>query len=223
MAMRPGQDRKRGGEAIYEPFQGEILPISALGTLEYCLRKFYYHVVQGETPFDDQTSTRHMARQRASQAAARLDAETGIETTRLYLYSETLHLSGYADVMKEHAGLLVPVEYKHDQHGEWPGDQIQLCARALCLEEMQPDKPRLLSGYIAYPGMRQHVKIPLDMALRARTREAIAQAFQIAARHAPPPPLSGSLRARCSTCSLFALCLPEEVQWLHARQREHTL
>jgi CRISPR-associated protein Cas4 len=208
---------------MHEPFQGEVLPISALGTLEYCQRKFYYHIVQGETPFDDQMPAKHIARQRVSQAAARLEAETTIETTRLYLYSETLHLSGFADVIEEHVGLLVPVEYKHDQQGEWPGDQIQLCARALCLEEMQPDKPRLLYGYIAYPGIRQRVKIPLDLPLRARTREAIAQAFQVAAQHVPPSPLSGSLVARCSTCSLFALCLPEEVQWLHARQREQTL
>jgi CRISPR-associated protein Cas4 len=208
---------------MHEIFQREVLPLSSLGTLEYCPRKFYYQVVQGETPFDDQMSAEHMARKRIPQAEARLGEESTIETTHLSLYSETLHLSGFVDVVEEHTGLLVPVEYKYNQQDDWPGDQIQFCARALCLEEMQPDKPLLVYGYIAYPDTRQRRKVLFDPQLRARTREAIAQAFQIAARQAPPSPLSGSLVARCSKCSLFSLCLPEEVQWLHARQRERSL
>ena len=47
-----------------------------------------------------------------------------------------LHLSGFADVVEENEGHLTPIEYKKGKMGEWLNDHVQLCAQALCLEEM---------------------------------------------------------------------------------------
>ncbi|HEY1353491.1 MAG TPA: CRISPR-associated protein Cas4 [Ktedonobacteraceae bacterium] len=199
---------------MYETFQQEALPISSLGALEYCPRKFYYQIVQGEMPGADLMVAEPLACQGIPQAGAHLTESAATATTRLYLYSESLHLTGFADVLEESAGVLVPVEYRPGSPGDWPGDRIQLCARALCLEEMRPGKP-LLYGYISYIDAHRRVRVPFDPPLRARTRETIARALQVAARHTPPSPLSGPLMARCPGCSLFALCLPGEVQALH--------
>jgi CRISPR-associated exonuclease Cas4 len=144
--------------------------------------------------------------------------EGDIEITRLYLYSEKLHLTGFADVVEERAGVLIPVEYKHGRGGNWINEHIQLCAQALCLEERQPGKSPIAYGYIYYVGSRRRVKVPFTPQLRARTKAAIAQAFQVAARQAPPPPLSGQLAARCPPCSLLPLCLPEEVRLLRSKK-----
>ncbi len=196
----------------------EMIPISSLNALEYCPRCFYYQVVQGETLVNEFVLEGQIAHQRVHQEGTRVTAEGVIETTRLYLYSETLHLSGFADVIEERAGVVIPVEYKHGQQGNWLNEHIQLCAQALCLEERQPGKPAIASGYIYYIASRRRVQVPFTPQLRARTKAAIARAFRVAALETPPPPLSGKLTTRCPPCSLLPLCLPEEVRMLGAKK-----
>ncbi len=198
----------------------EMIPISSLNALEYCPRSFYYQFVQGEMLVNEFVLEGQLAHQRVHQAGTRTTGEGEIETTRLYLYSETLHLTGFADVVEERAGVFLPVEYKHGHQGNWLNEHIQLCAQALCLEERQPGKPLIAYGYIYYVGSRRRVKVPFTPQLRARTKAAIAQAFQVAARQTPPPPLSGELAARCPPCSLLPLCLPEEVRQLRSQKEK---
>ena len=200
------------------PSSEEMLSISSLNALEYCPRKFYYQFVQGEMLVNEFVLEGTLAHQRVDQAGTHPIAEGAIQTTRLYLYSEALHLSGFADVIEEKAGVLVPVEYKHGQQGQWLNDHIQLCAQALCLEERQPGKPPIAYGYIYYVGSRRRVQVKFTPQLRASTRAAITQALQVAARETPPPPLSGAMAARCPNCSLLPLCLPEEVRMLQGRK-----
>src|SRR5690349_14229666 len=93
--------------------QIETIPISSLNALEYCPRSFYYQVVQGEILENEFVLEGQLARRRLHQAGTRTTAQDEIETTSLYLYSETLHLSGFADVVEERAGEVIPIEYKH--------------------------------------------------------------------------------------------------------------
>ena len=197
-----------------------MIPISSLNALEYCPRSFYYQVVQGEMPVNEFVLEGQLAHQRVHQAGSHTTAEGEIEITRLYLSSEALHLTGFADVIEERAGVLIPVEYKHGHQGNWLNEHIQLCAQALCLEERQPGKPPIAYGYIYYIGSRRRVKVPFTPQLRARTKAAITQAFRVAALETAPPPLSGKLAARCPPCSLLPVCLPEEVRQLQARRKE---
>ncbi len=192
----------------------ELIPISSLNALEYCPRSFYYQVVQGESQVNELVLEGQLAHQRVHQAGTRTTQTGEIETTRLYLYSETLHLTGFADVVEEHAGVFLPVEYKHGPQGNWLNEQVQLCAQALCLEERLPHKPSIAYGYIYYVASRRRVQVPFTPQLRARTRAAITRAFQVAACATPPPPLSGELTVRCPSCSLLHVCLPEEVRQL---------
>ena len=198
------------------PFM-ETIPISALNALEYCPRSFYYQVVQGEMLVNEFVLEGQLAHERVHQAGTR-SIEGEIETTNLYLYSETLHLTGFADVVEERAGVFIPVEYKHGQKGSWINEHIQLCAQALCLEERQPGKLQVAYGYIYYVGSRRRVQVLFTPQLRARTKAAITQALQVATRETPPPPLAGELANRCPPCSLLPLCLPEEVRMLQSRK-----
>jgi CRISPR-associated exonuclease Cas4 len=194
----------------------DMIPISALNALEYCPRSFYYQVVQGETLVNEFVLEGQLAHQRVHQAGMRVTAEGVIETTRLYLASETLHLSGFADVIEERAGVVIPVEYKHGHQSNWLNEHIQLCAQAICLEEHLPGKPPITYGYIYYVASQRRVKVPFTQQLRVRTMAAIAQAFRVAAFEIPPPPLTGQLAARCPPCSLLPICLPEEVKLLQS-------
>ncbi len=197
----------------------ERLPISALNAVVYCPRKFHYQFVQGETLTNVLMLEGTLLHQRVHQAGTHTTATGEVQTTRLYLYSDALRLSGFADVVEERAGVLIPVEYKHGKAGPWQSDQVQLCAQAFCLEERQPGQPPIPYGYIYYAGSHRRVEVPFTPELRTSTRAAIAHAWQVAALSTPPPPLEGKLVARCPNCSLRPACLPDEVRLLKAKKR----
>src|SRR5690242_12492273 len=104
----------------------EMLPISSLGALEYCPRSFYYQVVQGEMAVNEFVLEGQLAHQQVHQPGTHATAEGTIEITHLYLYSEELRLTGFADVIEEQAGMLIPVEYKRSHQGNWLNEHIQL-------------------------------------------------------------------------------------------------
>jgi CRISPR-associated exonuclease Cas4 len=214
------QQKTAGRKAKMETPQVEMIPISALNALEYCPRKFYYQFVQGEEIVNEFVLEGTLAHQEVDQAGTNTTAEGVVRTTRLYLASETLHLTGFADVVEERAGVVVPVEYKRGKQGHWLNDHVQLCAQALCLEERQPGKPPLAYGYIFSIGSQRRTQVAFTPQLQARTRAVIAQALKVAAMETPPLPLTGPLTARCPNCSLLPLCLPEEVRLLQANKQK---
>lgn len=192
----------------------EAIPLSYLNALEYCPRRFYYEFVQGDMLVNEFVLEGTLLHQRADEPGLHVSEEGAVTINRLYLNSETLRLSGFADIVEEVDGVLIPVEYKHGKEGKWLNDHIQLCAQALCLEERQPEKPPIPYGYIFYYGSRKRVQVHFTATLRAKTRATIELAMQTALQATPPRPLEGKLAARCRDCSLHALCLPEEVKLL---------
>jgi CRISPR-associated exonuclease Cas4 len=90
------------------------------------------------------------------------------------------------------------------RHGDHP--DLQLCAQALCLEEMLGVAvPR---GAIYYHALRRRHEVVLDSPLRARTLEAVAAIrAMLASQELPPAPND----ARCPKCSLLDVCLPNVV------------
>ncbi len=198
----------------------DSIPISALNTLEYCPRRFYYQFVQSDMVINEFVLEGTLLHRRVNQAGTQTVGQDVMQTTRLYLYSEELRLSGFTDVIEEQGGLLIPVEYKHGQQGEWLNDAIQLCAQALCLEERRPGEAPIPYGYIFYAGSRRRVQVDFSAELRAKTRAAIELAFQVAALEKPPLPLEPPLTARCPNCSLVSLCLPDEVKLLRSRKEK---
>ena len=83
----------------------EMIPISALNTLEYCSRKFYYQFVQGETLVNEFMLEGIVAHQQVHQTGTHMTGEGVIQTTQVYLASETLHISGFADLVEDIANI----------------------------------------------------------------------------------------------------------------------
>lgn len=202
----------------------DTLPISSLNALEYCPRRFYYQFVQADSLVNEFVLEGTILHRRVHQQGTRT-IEGEPQMTRLYLCSETLRLSGYADVIEEREGLPVPIEYKHGKQGIWLNDAIQLCAQAFCLEELLSERSQegtgvtLLYGYIYYAGSQRRVRVNFTETLRARTRATIEQALLVATREEVPPPLDSALARRCINCSLKPLCLPDEVKRLQSQQK----
>jgi CRISPR-associated exonuclease Cas4 len=199
---------------------GEALSISFLNALEYCPRRFYYECVLGE--FIENAHTLEGTMRHEVSDSGRTTTEDGVTVRRrVWIRSKRLQLSGFADVVEEEDGLLTPIEYKKGKMGEWLNDHVQLCAQALCLEEMRDCT--IPHGYIFYIGSARREEVVFTAALRRYTEETIRLAFTLIEQGKLPPPLAGkqtqrsplpTLHPRCRDCSLEPLCLPREVMML---------
>jgi CRISPR-associated exonuclease Cas4 len=180
------------------------VPISAVEHYSYCPRQCgLIHV--------EQTYEENVFTMRGSLAHERVDsgddaASRGVRVVRgIPLWSERLRLRGKADLVELRPEGPYPVEYKvgrrHGHHAD-----LQLCAQALCLEEMLGvNVPR---GAIFYHAVRRRHEVEIDVELRERTRAVIAAIHDLLARQELPPAPND---ARCPNCSLLHACLPSVV------------
>jgi CRISPR-associated exonuclease Cas4 len=178
--------------------------ISAIEHYSYCPRQCA--LIHVEQTFDENLYTI-----RGKLMHARVDSGTdepirGVETLRgIPLWSEHYGLRGKADAVEWHAGVPYPVEYKVGRRNGIHTD-VQLCAQALCLEEMLGVAvPR---GAIYYGTTRRRHEVRFDAALREQTLAFIeAIRSMLAAQQLPAAPND----ARCPNCSLLHSCLPDVV------------
>jgi CRISPR-associated exonuclease Cas4 len=145
--------------------------------------------------------------EQVNQPGDELMAE-GIRVERsLPLYSHRLKLKGIADVIEFLAdGSAYPVEYKSGSRKEREPDEIQLCAQALCLEEML-DRP-VPKGALFYYGSRRRREVDINENLRSLTIQAIADTRAMLQSRRLPVPVNDQ---RCPNCSLLETCMPEAV------------
>lgn len=193
------------------------LAISYLNALEYCPRRFYYECALSEFVENAHVVEGTMRHERSDEGRATTE-DGKLVMRRVWVGSERLHLSGFADVVEEREGQLTPVEYKKGKMGEWLNDHVQLCAQALCLEEML--HCQIPHGYIFYFGSARREQVVFDEQLRQHTEEAVRLAFTLLEQGELPLPLIGrqmrkdtlpALHPKCRDCSLEPLCMPREV------------
>jgi CRISPR-associated protein Cas4 len=198
------------------------LSISFLNALEYCPRRFYYECIRGEFLDNAHTVEGTQLHERSDSGQTTHDGDITVRR-RVWVWSERLRLSGFADVVEEQQGTLIPIEYKKGKMGNWINNHIQLCAQALCLEEMR--QIAIPVGYIFYSQSGRREKIPFDTQLRQDTEAAIKTAFTLIEQNILPPPLKNvtkrqrqtfTLHKKCHDCSLEPLCLPREINRLSA-------
>src|SRR5437879_999418 len=140
----------------------EALSLSYLNALEYCPRRFYYECVLSE--FIDNHHTLEGTLRHERSDSGQTTSDHGLVTMRrVWVWSHRLHLSGFADVVEEQDGQFIPIEYKKGKMGEWLNDHVQLCAQALCLEEMLQTTIPL--GSIFYFGSARGEEVPFSEAL----------------------------------------------------------
>lgn len=182
----------------------DFIFLSALNQYDYCPRRCYYLFV--ENTFIDNEHTVEGSLQHTRANSGEVSSREGtLQLRSVYLYARRLGICGKADVIEEKEGELYPIEHKKGRRGEWRNDALQLCAQALCLEEMK-GKP-VARGYIYYAttGRRQEVEFTPE--LRQQTIDTIAAVRKlIESGERPPNPYT----PRCKGCSLYDICLPKE-------------
>ncbi|ROV56214.1 CRISPR-associated protein Cas4 [Neisseria chenwenguii] len=124
----------------------------------------------------------------------------------VHVAAEKLGLSGILD-MVEHdiqTGRLKPVEYKRGKPKPEPFDEIQLCAQAMCLEEMTGQS--VSEGALWYMQTRHRVPVAFSDGLRVQTLDVIRKVRELLDSGITPPPEYGK---RCKACSLVEICQPQ--------------
>lgn len=180
------------------------VPISALEHYSYCPRQCaLIHVEQ--TYEENEFTVRGLLAHERTDAAAP-SVERGVRTLRgIPLWSERYGLRGKADLVEMRPGGPYPVEYKVGRrrgvHAE-----VQLCAQALCLEEMLGAP--VPAGAIYSDAERRRHEVILDAGLRRGTLEMIDGVRAMIERQQLP---AAPNDARCRHCSLADVCLPSVV------------
>ncbi|HEV8578944.1 MAG TPA: CRISPR-associated protein Cas4 [Thermoanaerobaculia bacterium] len=198
--------------------EDDLLPLSALQHLLFCERQcalIHLEQIWVENPLT--VEGRHLHE--------RVDAGRGESGARLHvarglsLRNFRLGLSGKADLVEFHrlaegeAGAVLagfagtwrpfPVEYKRGKPKAHRADEVQLCAQALCLEEMLgADVP---AGALFYGQIRRRREVPFDASLRDLTEATAARLHRLIGSGATPPPVYES---KCDKCSLLTVCMP---------------
>lgn len=186
--------------------EDDLLPLSALQHLLFCERQCaLIHVEQLWAENRLTVEGRHL-HERADDG--RGETRGALRVARaLPLRSLRLGLSGRADVVEFHGGpgaeRVFPVEYKRGVPKQDRSDEVQLCAQALCLEEMLG--VAIPAGALFYGTTRRRTDVAFDVELRATTETAAARLHALIASGVTP----SAVRApKCDGCSLLDLCLP---------------
>lgn len=189
----------------------EPMPISALQHVVYCARQAaLIHVERqwADNRFTAEGDVLHAVSDKGASRWAR-----GVRRVHAQpLRSIRLNLSGIADLVEFVAGpdgqeAPLPVEYKRGKPKLHRADEVQLCAQALCLEEMTGAV--VVEGALYYAQTKRRLRVPFDAALRSLTEAASAELAGILASGVTPPPTPH--RSRCRACSLSDLCRPDVV------------
>ena len=206
--------------------EDDLLPISALQHLIYCPRQcalIHIEQVWSENLFTAEGRGIH-DKVHNGGTESRKDIRTA---TGVRLVSHKLGLTGQADMVefhkaeeeKDNGGQTIavklpgarglwkpyPVEYKRGKPKKHQADEVQLCAQAICLEEML--KVNIPAGALFYGATRRRQELALTATLRELTESTTIKLHELMSMGITPPPIYNA--AKCEKCSLFGICQPQ--------------
>lgn len=219
--------------------EDDFVPISALQHYLFCPRQCA--LIHNEQSWSENYLTAQGRLLHKKSESGKSTTRNGIRITRdLPLHSFKHGLIGKADIVEFHpppdiskskanrtlkklihhcretsmqGWTILPIEYKRGKPKKNDCDRVQLCAQALCLEEML--KIEIPKGFLFY-GQKQHrFEIVLDQTLRQTTLQTILSLHELFASQKTPPAEFGP---HCKNCSLYELCLPKLFQKKSVKQ-----
>jgi CRISPR-associated protein Cas4 len=185
-----------------------LLPISALQHFAYCPRQFaLIHIEQAWEENQFTAEGRHL-HERVDGGFPEQRGSVRYERS-VMVCSDRLGIQGKLDLLEVHqdgsGARYLPVEYKRGKPKLQDWDRIQLCAQALCLEEMVG--VQLNEGALWYWQVRKREPVVLNEVLRESTLKIIEEAQALRVSGCTPRPTD--IKQRCRGCSLVDVCQPE--------------
>ncbi|MCL4491178.1 MAG: CRISPR-associated protein Cas4 [Nitrospirae bacterium] len=187
--------------------EDDLIQLSALQHYAYCRRQCaLIHIEQvwsenvftaeGRIMHDKADSNKH-----ESRGNVRIDYSVPLRSLRLGLI-------GKADVVEFHKEgeqwLPFPVEYKRGKPKIADCDMVQLCAQAICLEEML--NVEIKEGALFYGQTRRREDVFFDTALRQETEDTAIKVHELIKSGITP---KAEYSKKCERCSLLEVCMPK--------------
>lgn len=201
----------------------ELVMISALQHCMFCRRQCALIHLEGVWRENFLTAAGRVMHERVDSGGAETRRDVHVATS-LRLLSRRLGVMGVADMVEfrrfsssyDPEGRIVaarlngrdgwwrpyPLEYKRGKPKEHRADEVQLCAQAICLEEMLGVEIR--EGALFYGEPRRRMVVNFDVALRDLTEAVAREAHELIAAGVTPPPV---ITKGCDACSLKELCI----------------
>ncbi len=190
--------------------------LSALQHYAYCPRQFA--LIHIEQVWSENYFTAHgnLLHERVDSYESEQRGNVRYERS-VAVKSKQLNINGTLDLLEIEGKLAHcyrPVEYKRGKPKVENWDKIQLCAQALCLEEMRNISIEI--GALWYWKARKREQVDLNDQLRAETLATIQGANKVLLSAITPPPTIH--KERCTACSLADLCEPNVFRKDHSKQ-----
>jgi len=188
--------------------EDDLAMISALQHLIFCPRQCALIHIEQQWTENRLTAEGRILHERVHTAGGESRSKVRIEFD-VPIRSLRLGLIGRADIVEFHlqeSGIWqpYPVEYKRGRPKKDRSDEVQLCAQAICLEEMlNCDVPE---GALYYGQKKRRQNISIDESLRQTTMETAVRLHDLLRSNVTPPPEYGE---KCESCSFISQCLPK--------------
>ncbi|MDR0913843.1 MAG: CRISPR-associated protein Cas4 [Oscillospiraceae bacterium] len=196
--------------------EDEYLLLSGIQHFNFCRRQWALIHIEEQWSENYLTTEGNLAHERAHNSSLTEKRGDVITARGLKIASKELGLSGECDVvefhsdpqgvtLQKHKGLYLPmpVEYKRGKPKTDDCDRLQLCAQAMCLEEML--LCTINSGALFYVTQKRREIIDFTPELREKVRKTAAEMHELYRRKHTPKVKTGSF---CKSCSLANICLP---------------
>lgn len=195
----------------------DLLALSGIQHFAFCPRQWALIHIEGQWVDNVATVQGKHLHERVDDPSFFESRGDVLVTRSVPLSSHVLGLYGVADMVEFHfdnvAGVPlparsgiwnpVPVEYKRGKPKGDSIDQVQLCAQAMCLEEML--KLVIPFGYIFYGTVRRRTKVVFNSVLRDEVVALTNQMHKVLTQGITPAPSKGR---NCKECSMVDVCLP---------------
>lgn len=189
------------------PQSPEALPLSLLNDHLYCPRRAALKIVEGWREANVHTERGDIIHEHSDLRG--YEVVQGVTLLRaLPVFSERLGLNGKCDIVEQRPDRsLFPVEFKVGKRRKWENDDAQLCAQALCLEEMFG--LAVSCGAVFHADSKRRREVEFTMQLRDATEKAIRELHALLAPSAAASLPAAVFKPACEECSLYEICLPQ--------------
>ena len=194
----------------------DYLQLSGLQHFAFCRRQWALIHIENQWAENYRTVDGRLMHEHVHDAERRESRGDLLIVRGLAVHSDQLGISGQCDAVEFHRGsdgislqgreglwLPYPVEYKRGKPKEHDADELQLCAQAMCLEEMLCCS--IPEGALYYGEPRRRTAVPFTAELRGQVQDSLSEMHQLFQRRYTPKVKPSKA---CNACSLKELCLP---------------
>lgn len=203
-------------EKLNEYQEEDFLMLSGIQHFIFCRRQWALIHVEQQWMENFYTVDGELFHEKAHDDKKRERRDGSILSHGMKIFSRQLGISGNCDVVEfrpDEEGISlageigryqpIPIEYKRGKSKAHDADEVQLCAQAMCLEEML--LCRIPSGYLFYGETRRRKQVDFSEEMRSRVTDLVKEMHAYYARGYTP---KGKKSKGCQACSVKDICIP---------------